>query len=80
MNASFQNMWSIWLSGGWVMVPLVILACMLYYMAIQLLLYTYRSGPQATKASNWKAWVADPTLGEGASGQIIAYTQRMLHR
>lgn len=57
------------------MIPLLALAGMLYYMAIQLLVYTYREGPQGRHADEWESWVKDPSDAHGASGAIIVYTQ-----
>lgn len=76
MDANLDNMIRIWLSGGWVMIPLVLLAATLYYMAIQVLLYCFKEGPQGKHRSDWAKWVADPTDAVGASGAIIRYTQR----
>jgi biopolymer transport protein ExbB len=75
MNANWENIWNIWVSGGWVMIPLLALAGTLYYMAIQLLVYTYREGPQGRNADKWEDWVENPAGAHGASGEIIAYTQ-----
>ena len=58
------------------MIPLVVLAATLYYMAIQILLYCFKEGPQGKHRTEWAKWVADPTNATGASGAIIRYTQR----
>lgn len=76
MDANLDNMIRIWLSGGWVMVPLLGLAGMLYYTAIQVMMYCYRQGPQGKHLAEWPAWIADPSQATGTSGAIIRYTQR----
>ena len=76
MDANLDNVIRIWLSGGWVMIPLVLLAATLYYMAIQILLYCFKEGPQGKHRREWSGWVADPSNATGASGAIIRYTQR----
>ncbi len=75
MDANLDNVIRIWLSGGWVMIPLVLLAAALYYLAIQVLLYCHKEGPQGKHYQLWAGWVADPTKATGASGAIIRYTQ-----
>ena len=77
MSANWENIWNIWVSGGWVMIPLLALAGTLYYMAIQLLVYTYREGPQGKNADKWVGWVRDPSEARGASGEIIAFQDIM---
>jgi len=57
------------------MIPLVLLAATLYYIAIQVLLYCYKEGPQEEHYSLWPSWVTDPGKSTGASGEIIRYTQ-----
>ena len=75
MDANLDNVIRIWLSGGWVMIPLVLLAAMLYYTAIQVLLYCYKEGPQGKHLREWPDWIADPSKATGTSGAIIRFTQ-----
>lgn len=66
---------SIWLSGGWVMIPLGILAWLLYANAFTLLLYVRRTNLSGKDEMMWREWVAKPEHAEGRVGHIIRHTQ-----
>jgi biopolymer transport protein ExbB len=69
------TIWHIWLSGGWVMIPLFALAVLLYAQAFQLVLYVRRSMLSARTEPHWWEWVRDPDRAEGRVAEIIRYTQ-----
>ena len=65
----------IWLSGGWVMLPLFGLAVLLYSQAFGLLMVARRSQLESASAANWYDWVRKPANAEGRVREIIEYTQ-----
>ena len=65
----------IWLSGGWVMIPLALLAVLIYSTGIQLLLFLRKGNVQLGNDSHWLQWVYNPHQAEGRAGEIIRYTQ-----
>jgi biopolymer transport protein ExbB len=65
----------IWASGGWVMIPLFLLAALLYAQAVQLLLYVRRTQLDASTQMHWWDWVCNPEKAEGRVGEVIQYTQ-----
>jgi biopolymer transport protein ExbB len=65
----------IWLSGGWVMIPLFALAVLLYTQAVQLLGYIRRAGLDADDEMSWWEWVRSPESARGRVAEIIRYTQ-----
>lgn len=65
----------IWLSGGWVMIPLACLAVLIYSNGIQLLLFLSKGNVQIGNDSQWLEWVYNPQQAEGRAGEIIRYTQ-----
>ncbi|HKK18277.1 MAG TPA: MotA/TolQ/ExbB proton channel family protein [Opitutales bacterium] len=65
----------IWLSGGWVMIPLALLAVLIYSSGIQLLLFLRKGNVQLGNDSQWLQWVYNPSQAEGRAGEIIRYTQ-----
>lgn len=65
----------IWLSGGWVMIPLALLAVLIYSNGIQLLLFLRKGNVQLGNDSQWLQWVYNPAQAEGRAGEIIRYTQ-----
>ena len=70
-----ERIFEIWLSGGWVMLPLFALAVVLYAHAFQLLLYVRRTNPTGQGEMLWWDWVREPAQAEGRVGEIIRFTQ-----
>jgi len=67
--------WNIWVSGGWVMIPLFALAVLLYGQAFQLLLYVRRNDLDRRSEMSWWQWVRTPEEAPERIGGIIRYTQ-----
>lgn len=70
-----DRIWQIWLSGGWVMIPLFALAVLLYAQAFQLVLYVRRTNLSGKQEAEWWEWVHDPERAQGRVADIIEYTQ-----
>ena len=69
------EVWQIWLSGGWVMLPLFAMAVLLYAQSFQLVMYVRRARLDDGSAPRWFEWVKSPQQAEGRVGEIIRYTQ-----
>lgn len=67
--------WEIWLAGGWVMIPLMGLAVLIYSSGIQLLIFMRKGNIQLGHESEWLTWIYAPEKAEGRVGEIIRYTQ-----
>ncbi len=76
MGELISEMWVIWKSGGWVMIPLFGLAVLLYAQAFQLVMYVRRTNLQSATEVHWWDWVRDPGQAQGRVREIIEYTQR----
>jgi biopolymer transport protein ExbB len=70
-----DRVFQIWISGGWVMIPLFLLATLLYAQAFQLLMYLRRTNLDAKNEAQWWEWVRSPQKAEGRVAEIIRYTQ-----
>jgi biopolymer transport protein ExbB len=70
-----SEIWRIWLSGGWVMIPLFALAVLLYAQAFQLVMYVRRTDLSGKSEPLWWEWVRTPAHAQGRVADIIAYTQ-----
>jgi len=57
------------------MIPLMILAVIIYTSGIQLFLFLRRGNVQVGHEEEWLAWVRDPSSATGRAGEIIRYTQ-----
>lgn len=67
--------WDIWVSGGWVMIPLLMLALMIYCSGIKLYLFMSKGNLQLGKETDWRMWIYAPETAQGRAGEIIRYTQ-----
>ena len=70
-----SEIWSIWESGGWVMIPLFALAVLLYADAFRLVMYVRRTALNRKDEMQWREWVRSPARAEGRVSDIIRYTQ-----
>lgn len=65
----------LWLAGGWLMIPLLVMAFFIYVTALQLLVYFSKREFKRTPQKDWEQWVLSPESGRGEVGEIIRYTQ-----
>jgi len=71
----WEQIVGIWASGGWVMIPLALLASLIYTIGIRLLLFLRKGNIQLGHESEWLEWIHDPRTARGRAGEIIRYTQ-----
>lgn len=69
----------IWISGGWVMFPIFVVAVLLYTQAFQLVFYVRRTRLAGGGEMNWWEWVRHPEQAEGRVGAVIRFTQQGAH-
>jgi len=65
----------LWLAGGWLMIPLLVIAFFIYGAALQLLVYFSKREFKKVPQSDWEGWILAPESGQGEVGEIIRYTQ-----
>lgn len=75
MVVSLQKIFEIWLSGGWVMVPLFLLSFLLYTQAFRLVLSIRDTKLPSNEEFAWREWVLTPEKAKGKIKEIICYTQ-----
>ena len=75
MEVSLQKIFEIWLSGGWVMVPLFLLSFLLYTQAFRLVLSIMDTKLPSNEEFAWREWVLEPEKAKGKIKDIICYTQ-----
>ena len=76
MEVSLQKIFEIWLSGGWVMVPLFLLSFLLYTQAFRLVLSIMDTKLPSNEEFAWREWVLKPEKAKGKIKEIIFYTQK----
>ena len=67
--------WNTWESGGVVMFPLILVAFLIYSVAVHLLLSLMRRSFRNLDDETLIKWVEDPEKSEGEVGRIIRFTQ-----
>ena len=67
--------WNTWESGGVVMFPLILVAFLIYSVAVHLLLSLMRRSFRNLDDEILIKWVEDPEKSEGEVGRIIRFTQ-----
>jgi len=70
------QIFEIWRSGGWVMIPLFALAFLLYSQAFALVLQVRRTALPASEEMQWWDWVREPGRAQGNAARIIRFTQQ----
>lgn len=65
----------IWVAGGYLMIPLAILAFLMYYAIFELWVYFNRNDYQRLDPNHWEHWIERPGESTGPSGDIIRYAQ-----
>ena len=76
MEVSLQKIFEIWLSGGWVMLPLFLLSFLLYTQAFRLVLSIMDTKLPSNEEFAWREWVLKPEKATGKIKEIICYTQK----
>ncbi|HOO92946.1 MAG TPA: MotA/TolQ/ExbB proton channel family protein [Opitutales bacterium] len=66
---------ALWVSGGWLMIPLAVIACFIYWTAFSA--YFYFTGHKFYRVpkEHLVKWVLNPILASGEIRDIIDYTQ-----
>ena len=75
MEVSLQKIFEIWLSGGWVMIPLFLLSFLLYTQAFRLALSIMHIKLPSDEEFAWREWILTPEKAKGKIKEIICYTQ-----
>lgn len=75
MEVSLQKIFEIWLSGGWVMVPLFLLSFLLYTQAFRLVISIMDTKLPSNEEFAWREWILEPEKAKGKIKEIICYTQ-----
>jgi len=68
--------WKVWVDGGWVMIPLAMLAVFIYFEATALVMHMRHTRLSKTPRSLWESWTRNPEEGTGHVGDIIRYVLR----
>jgi biopolymer transport protein ExbB len=70
----------IWSKGGWLMLPLALLALFIYTTGFELIYFFRRYGYDRISKDTWGHWIDCPDDGEGILGRAIRFTQYKTRR
>lgn len=62
-----------WIDGGWVMIPLVMLALFIYFESFSLLIHLGKGRVAKIKPAQWLPWIQHPERARGYPGEVIQY-------
>ena len=69
------EIFGIWGSGGWVMIPLCLLAILIYTTGFEIFLFLRSFDLKINANQNLKTWILDPDQAPKQAKEIIRYTQ-----
>jgi biopolymer transport protein ExbB len=61
------------MEGGWLMIPLALLALLIYFEAMSLILRMSKAKLKKTPRAIWSKWLDAPAEGTGHVGEVIRY-------
>ena len=70
-----SEIFGIWGSGGWVMIPLCLLAILIYTTGFEMFLFLKSFDLKINANQNLKNWILDPEQAPKQAKEIIRYTQ-----
>jgi biopolymer transport protein ExbB len=68
-----ETILDIWIKGGWLMVPLALLAFVIYATGFELIYFFRRYGFDKLDKNTWGHWIDRPDEAEGEVGKVIRF-------
>lgn len=75
LNFLKDDVLSIWIAGGWLMLPLFGLGMVIYFTVFQLYFQLRSRRHLAVDPNLWAHWIDKPDEGEGEIGRIVRFSQ-----
>ncbi len=70
----FDYIFGVWMQGGWVMFPLLIVTAYIYYQATDMIVHLNKARLKDNPLEIWLPWIKKPELGnKGYVGDVIRY-------
>ncbi|MEQ8763033.1 MAG: MotA/TolQ/ExbB proton channel family protein [Planctomycetota bacterium] len=71
LEAIWREATSIWLSGGWAMIALAVIATLMFGIGLNVLLRLKQKGHHAISERVWRRWIERPGERRGAIGEVL---------
>lgn len=78
-GTSWEEIVSIWVSGGICMVPLALVSLFIYTNVTRLWLDFGQIGHSKVPETTWLNWIENPSQGSGPIGELIRFSQSNIH-
>jgi biopolymer transport protein ExbB len=75
MNNFFTELTTLLINGGWLMIPLALLSCVIYYSAADLYFLLKEQRSNFKDEDEWVHWLEKPDDAKGDLKEIFEYTQ-----
>lgn len=69
----FDYIFGVWMQGGWVMFPLLIVTAYIYYQATDMIVQLSKAKLKDNPLEIWLPWIKKPKTGKGFVGDVIRY-------
>jgi len=69
----FDYIFGVWMQGGWVMFPLLIVTAYIYYQATDMIVQLSKAKLKDHPLEIWLPWIKKPKTGKGFVGDVIRY-------
>lgn len=69
----FDYIFGVWMQGGWVMFPLLLVTAYIYYQATDMIVHLNKARLKNTPLETWLPWITRPETGKGYVGDVINY-------
>ena len=67
----WQRAWTVWVAGGWAMVPIALTAATMFGVGTSLWLRFRGKGFRSVPEKVWRVWIEHPTYREGPIGRLL---------
>ena len=69
--AFLATAWDIWVAGGWAMIPIAIVAALMFGVGLRVWLGLLGKGHRSTPEKVWRLWLSNPDHREGPIGELL---------
>ena len=69
----FDYIFGVWMQGGWVMFPLLLVTAYIYFQATDMIVHLNKAKLKDNPLGTWLPWIKKPDIGKGYVGDVIRY-------
>lgn len=73
LDTLWQEAFTIWLSGGWAMVAIAVIAVVMFAMGVHIYLRLREKGFRSVPEKTWRRWIDHPTERKGRIGVLLDF-------